>query len=312
MPDNLNSQWISQIVEIFLWVYASIRAFPGLCKEHNTLKNFCRPYQRVCGPCLIVECLEINDHNDKPVEWSVLAFPSDCYDPSMIYSIENEKNEKLVTDPGVRLNDIAGLNDAKKPSFYLFPCPTFSEAFIDHWRGSWWWVLPELESQCWPKLSQANAESGSSMCRRRPSHPNIHHSKVLFKMAKFHALSAIFINKIDALCSQRGWQWFLTLSFALIQIQTVLIQMDGLAGNIRRDDNSLEKVVMVLAAVNFPWDIDEIFIFMTYAFFWSKTLLPGRQISLLLHVYSALCLGIRYHNRKINPGTPLCVIRRRL
>ena len=43
--------------------------------------------------------------------------------------------------------------------------------------------------------------------------------------------------------------------------------MDGLAGNIRRDDNSLEKVVMVLAAMNFPWDIDEIFIFMTYAFF---------------------------------------------
>ena len=116
-------------------------------------------------------------------------------------------------------------------------------------------------------------------------------------MAKFHALSAIFINKIDALCSQRGWQWFLTLSFALIQIQTVLIQMDGLAGNIRRDDNSLEKVVMVLAAVNFPWDIDEIFIFMTYAFFWSKTLLPGRQISLLLHVYSALCLDLAKKNR---------------
>jgi len=52
----------------------------------------------------------------------------------MIYSIENEKNkknEKLVTDPGVRWNDIAGLDEAKKPSFYLFPCPTFSESFID-------------------------------------------------------------------------------------------------------------------------------------------------------------------------------------
>ena len=43
--------------------------------------------------------------------------------------------------------------------------------------------------------------------------------------------------------------------------------MDGLAGNIRRDDNSLKKVVMVLATMNFPLDIDEIFIFMTYAFF---------------------------------------------
>jgi len=43
--------------------------------------------------------------------------------------------------------------------------------------------------------------------------------------------------------------------------------MDGLAGNIRGDDNSLEKVVMALAATNFPWDIDEILIFMTYAFF---------------------------------------------
>ena len=53
---------------------------------------------------LIVELLEINDHNDK------LAFPSDGYDPSMIYSIENEM---LVTDPDVRWNDIAGLNDTK-------------------------------------------------------------------------------------------------------------------------------------------------------------------------------------------------------
>ena len=68
---------------------------------------------------LIVERL------DQKTSWH---FPSDGYDPSIIYSFENEK---LITDPDVRWNDIAGLNDAKKPSFYLFPCPTFTEAFID-------------------------------------------------------------------------------------------------------------------------------------------------------------------------------------
>ena len=73
--------------------------------QHNTLENFYWPYQCVWGLCLIVKYHEINDHNDKPVERSVLAFPSDGYNPSMIYSIENEM---LVTDPGVRWNDIAG------------------------------------------------------------------------------------------------------------------------------------------------------------------------------------------------------------
>ena len=74
-------------------------------------------------------------------------------------------------------------------------------------------------------------------------------------MAKFHVLNVIFIDKIDALCSQCGSD---SKHEALIQIQTVLIQMDGLAGNIHGDDNSLEKV-MVLAAMNFLWDIDEAF-----------------------------------------------------
>ena len=106
---------------------------------------------------------------------------------------------------GMTLTDWMTPRDfSKKPSFYLFPCPTFSDAFVDRGRGSWWWVLPELESQCWPKLLPPNAESGSSTCQRRPSHPNMHHGKVLFKMAKFHALSAIFINKINTLCSQCG------------------------------------------------------------------------------------------------------------
>ena len=79
--------------------------------------------------------------------------------------------------------------------------------------------------------------------------------KVLFKVAKFHALNAIFIDKIDALCSQCGSD----SSFPSIQIRTVLIHMDELASNIHGDDHSLEKVIMVLATMNFLRDIDEAF-----------------------------------------------------
>lgn len=84
--------------------------------------------------------------------------------------------------------------------------------------------------------------------------------RILFEMARFYGPSTIFFDEIDALASSRGGGEHESSRRVKAEL---LIQMDGVStassasANEAQDDNEAKKNVMVLAATNRPWDLDE-------------------------------------------------------
>ncbi|KAE8655683.1 Katanin p60 ATPase-containing subunit A1 [Hibiscus syriacus] len=69
-----------------------------------------------------------------------------------------------------------------------------------------------------------------------------------------YAPITIFIDEIDSLCNARGASGEHELSRRVKS--ELLVQVDGVNNKGTNEDGS-RKIVMVLAATNFPWDIDE-------------------------------------------------------
>jgi katanin p60 ATPase-containing subunit A1 len=207
---------------------------------------------------------------------AVVAAEEDKSEPRFeVHGPDAELVEMLERDivqkqPNVKWNDIADLTEAKKLLEEAVVLPMLIPDFFRGIRRPWKGVLmvgppgtgktllaKAVATEC--KTTFFNVSSSTLSSKYRGESEKL--VRLLFEMARFYAPSTIFIDEIDALCSKRGSQ---SEHEASRRVKSeLLVQMDGITNS--SDDSSSSpdsardpnKVVMVLAATNFPWDIDE-------------------------------------------------------
>ncbi|XP_009798358.1 katanin p60 ATPase-containing subunit A1-like isoform X3 [Nicotiana sylvestris] len=179
-------------------------------------------------------------------------------DPQLAARLEKEI---LDTNPGVRWDDVAGLNEAKRllQEAVVLPLwmPEYFQGIRRPWRGVLMFGPPgtgktllakAVATECGTTFLNVSCSSllakwyGESERRVR----------CLFDLARARAPSTIFIDEIDSLCSARGAPGENEVSRRVKS--ELLVQIDGLNNS---TNNTAGKPVTVLAATNFPWGLDE-------------------------------------------------------
>ncbi|KAM6906288.1 katanin p60 ATPase-containing subunit A1 isoform 2-T2 [Lycodopsis pacificus] len=201
-----------------------------------------------------------DDKNKADVqEKEVKKFDGAGCDKDLVEALERDI---ISQNPNVKWDSIADLVDAKKLLKEAVVLPMWMPAFFKGIRRPWKGVLmvgppgtgktllaKAVATEC--RTTFFNVSSSTLTSKYRGESEKL--VRLLFEMARFYAPTTIFIDEIDSMCSRRGTSEEHEASRRVKA--ELLVQMDGVGGASENDDPS--KMVMVLAATNFPWDIDE-------------------------------------------------------
>ncbi|XP_011039986.1 PREDICTED: katanin p60 ATPase-containing subunit A1-like [Populus euphratica] len=181
-------------------------------------------------------------------------------DPDLAEMLERDV---LETTPGVRWDDVAGLSEAKRLLEEAVVLPLWMPEYFPGIRRPWKGVLmfgppgtgktllaKAVATECGTTFFNVSSATLASKWRGESERM----VRCLFDLARAYAPSTIFIDEIDSLCNARGASGEHESSRRVKS--ELLVQVDGVNNSSTGEDGS-RKIVMVLAATNFPWDIDE-------------------------------------------------------
>ena len=182
----------------------------------------------------------------------------DAVDLPLIEAIERDM---LTESVNVHWDDVAGLSVAKQllEEAVVLPLwiPNYFKGIRRPWKGVLMFGPPgtgktmlakAVATECGTSFFNVGSSTLSSKWRGESEKM----VRILFEMARYYAPSTIFFDEIDAIASMRGGN---AEHEASRRVKSeLLVQMDGVGAGGTGED---APPVIVLAATNLPWDLDD-------------------------------------------------------